>query len=336
MSGQFHTSCLPTGPVDLSRVAVVIPYYHGKDFIQSCLRSILANGIRASRIYIVENSVRRGELASLAVEFPEVHVLEAPPRLGFGKACNLGARTAISDGAVMVAILNQDLVVGDQCLTRLVRSLYADPRLAITAPLNFSHDFREMEGFYVKHYLSECPSLVKDAIEGNLRTTYAVPKVMGSSFVVRADVVERLGLFDEIYFMYCEDDDLCRRYIAAGLGLALVSDAAVGHAHSHTNQDRDESIDVQERESRQVFLLKSSERSFLQNWIRVQRFNFLDYFKLVSSLRVGLLFSALGSDLRVLAKTSRIRTLRRREMELTAAYRQEASVQRPRGIEKVA
>lgn len=322
--------------MDLSRVAVVIPYYHGKQFIRGCVTSILANGIPETRIYIVENSVRRGELGALAKEFPEVHVVEAPPRLGFGKACNLGTRMAIADGAVAVAILNQDLVVGDHCLVRLVRALEADPRLAVVAPLNFSHDFQEMEGFYVKHYLSECPALVKDAIEGRLRGIYAVPKVMGSSILVRSEVVERLGLFDEVYFMYCEDDDLCRRYRAAGLGLALVSDAAVGHAHSHTNADRDDSIDLQERESHQVFQLKSAERSFLQNWIRVQRLNFLDYFKMVTSFRLGLLGSALVSDFRVLSKTSRIRKLRRSEMELTSAYLQEATHQRPRTIEQVA
>ena len=321
---------------DLDRVAVVIPYYHGKQFIRACLASIKSNGIRESRIYVVENSVRRGELIDLPKEFPEVRIVEAPPHLGFGRACNLGTRTAIADGASAVAILNQDLVVGAQCLPRLVRTLRSDPRLAIAAPLNLSHDFQEMEGFYVKHYLSECPSLVKDAIEGRLRTAYPVPKVMGSSFLVRADAVERLGLFDEVYFMYCEDDDLCRRYTAAGLGLVLVTDAVVGHAHSHTQDGRDVSIDLQERESRQVFDLKSAEHSFLQNWIRVQRHNFLDYFKMASGLRFGLLFAAWASDLRVMSKLTHVRALRRSEMQLTAGYLRGASIPRTRQAERVA
>lgn len=318
------------------RLAVVIPYYHGEKFIRACLDSIKAEGVAEARIYIVENSVRRGGLAEVAAQYPGVRVLEAPPRLGFGKACNLGAKAALADGAVAVAILNQDLVVGQHCLPRLLRRLLADPALAMVAPLNFSHDFQEMEGFYVKHYLSECPALVKDAIEGNLKPAYPVPKLMGSSILVKSAVIDQLGLFDELYFMYCEDDDLCRRYRAAGLELAMITDAAVGHAHSHTSEDRDSSIDVQERESHQVFNLKSAERSFLQNWIRVQRQNWLDYFKLLTSFRFGLLGAALASDVRVMSKLARIRKRRQEEMDLTRNHARGSASSSARSVAAVA
>lgn len=306
----------------LNSTAVVIPYYHGDRFIVDCVRSVLQDGIAAHRIYVVENSVRRGSLQPMQVAYPEVRVLEAPPRLGFGKACNWGARIAMQEGAQTLCILNQDLVVRSGCLRDLVEQLYREEDIALGAPLNYTHDFAEMESFYVRHFLSEAPDLVKDAVQGCLKPAYPVEKIMGSCFAIKASLVHELGLFDEVYFMYFEDEDLCRRYVSAGCKLILTTRFGVGHAHSHTHAGADASIDLMERESEEIFDMKRADRSFLSNWLRVQRRNVVDYLRFLTAGRLGVTASAIWSDLRLWGRVAGIARSRREECQKIQQFRQ--------------
>ncbi len=299
-----------------SPVALVIAFYNGAEEAVPCVESALANGVEPARVYLVDNSTRAGEADLVMRRFPSITLVSAPPRVGYGRACNLGARAALQAGARHVILSNQDLVYAPDCVTQLVAALEESPEVGIAAPVNYTWDFGGIESFFVRQYLAACPGLVADALQGRLRPSYRVPRVMGSCMALRAEAIDAIGLFDELYFMYMEDDDLCRRYGAAGWRIVLCPSARVGHRHSHTAKGADDGMLCQGRKSEAVFRLKDPVLPISSAVKRLVHRNLTDYASTVLRVRPGLLARFVRDDLSVLWRVRRILAARRREQEV--------------------
>ena len=136
-------------------VAVVIPFYNGDEYIQACLDSIYSGPLIRCSTYIVNNSTKPTSVRDVATQFPLVQVLDVTPRSGFGKACSVGAESAIVNGADILLILNQDTILAPNCLDILVDTLTKYTELAIAAPLQFTYDFKGIEEFFIKYYVTQ-------------------------------------------------------------------------------------------------------------------------------------------------------------------------------------
>jgi GT2 family glycosyltransferase len=191
---------------------VIIPYHNGEDVISACLRSLASAATSPVRCTVVDNSPREGALATLAAPFPQVDILRLPGPVGFGKAANAGAKRAVAAGADYLVILNQDTRLGPGAIDALIAALQRHPACGLAAPLNWALDTGEIEPGFLRSYLAFCPGLVGDALRGTCRELYEVDFVLGACLALSAEDYRRLGLFDPIYHMYKEDDDLCRRF----------------------------------------------------------------------------------------------------------------------------
>jgi N-acetylglucosaminyl-diphospho-decaprenol L-rhamnosyltransferase len=177
-----------------------------------------------------------------------VEVVRPGRNLGYGAAANRGVATTTSP---LVVVSNPDLEAHPGALATLVGSLAADDARALVGPL-----MRTAEG---ERYPSarRFPSLVDaaghavlglfapdnrftrsyqrseldgpDPAPGGAGGSVRVDWVSGACFVVRRDAFEQVGGFDEAYFMYAEDVDLCWRLGRAGWSVAYVPGAEVTH-----------------------------------------------------------------------------------------------------------
>jgi GT2 family glycosyltransferase len=314
----------------MSSIAIVIPFYNGETYIGKCVDSIMANGVPATQVYIVDNSPRQGALAEIHAKVPGLKVIRTEVGLGFGRACNVGITAALDDGASKVLITNQDTILGKDSVGLLSQALDEYQGFSILAPLNYTYGFEGIEDLYVKYFLSQCPHLVSDAVSGKLSAVYSVQNVVGACFVIRAQCIRELGLFDELYFMYREDDDLCRRYRLAGRRLGVVPAARVAHAHSLTSDTKERSIERWTRQSRQLFVLKDITEPF---WKCVGRVAFAaasDYVRCAAKFEVRELLCFVWSDLRDAVRIGSIIDGRQRERALLECERRKP---RHRGLD---
>lgn len=144
--------------------------------------------------------------------------------LGFGAACNAGAKAARGD---YVLFLNPDAVLGEGALPALLSAVkrYGDPAIFMPAIIGETGRPMRKEGSILEP-VPRKRRLKADEIVGDYCTRF----VHGAAFLMERRAFLALGGFDEAIFLYHEDDDLALRARAQGIPIIVVSDAQVTHA----------------------------------------------------------------------------------------------------------
>lgn len=217
--------------------AVVVNWNGGAQANRGCLESLLSAGLPTARIVFVDNASTDGSREAMASAFPGLQGISNATNEGFGAAANLGARMALEAGAEAVLFLNNDAVLLDGCLQELLSVLAANPRVGTLGPrvLQASADPNAPERIWAAGgRVSFGPNLSALLGHGQLdgprwRQTCAVDYVPGCALLVRAEVLDQVGLFDDAYFAYLEDVELGERVGAAGWQQLCIGHAACRH-----------------------------------------------------------------------------------------------------------
>lgn len=230
--GRRRTSVAP--------VAAVVVNYNAKDLLLKCLESVLLEGV--DDIVVADNESVDGSEAAVRAAFPDVIYHRTGGNLGYGTGANRGA--ALTDRAIRyLLVLNPDTVIAPGTVDALVGVLESDERIGAVGPRIVESDGRLYPS------VRTFPTLV-DSIghaflgivwPGNpftrryrmLDWDHSQPAdvdwVSGSCFLVRRTAWDQIGGFDERYFMYAEDVDLCWRLHRAGWRVAYEPRGEVTH-----------------------------------------------------------------------------------------------------------
>lgn len=312
-----------------SRIGIIIPFFNGDCVIRQCLDSIKDSIYCDTRVFIVDNSPKETRIEEIAEAFSFAHVIKTSASIGFGKACNIGASAASTDGCDVLVFLNQDTILAPLCLSKLIEALNENPTIGVVGPMNWSIGFQEIESFFVRYYISQCPQFIADAIGGQLKPLYFVEHLMGSCIAISDRTFRNLGLFDEIYHMYSEDGDLCRRYRNAGLMLALLPFAHVGHVHTQTSEAGSSQLLRRIRNSGQKFQLKDPGESFFKLLAITFRNAMFDYVRVLSKGQFVLLASFVCDDGRLVSQLQKIYASRQKEHALVEAAKASLASNQP-------
>lgn len=233
-------------------VAISIVNYKSRQDILDCLASLKRDGVflqqlnlagPSCQIIVVDNTPAEGLGGELTVNYPEVIYLPQRRNIGFGAGQNVGVRYL---EAKYYFVLNPDTIIpdGELAVQRLWHFMETHPRVGLTAPklLNYDgtlqyscyrwHDF--WTPLYRRTWLGRRPKnqkkldkfLMKD-FEHN--RPLPVEWVMGSAMFIRGRALEETGLFDERFFMYFEDSDLCRRLWEAHWPVYYLGEVKIKH-----------------------------------------------------------------------------------------------------------
>lgn len=222
------------------RVGAVIVNFNAGEHLVRCVRSLRAEGL--STIVVVDNASSDGSLEAAAGADPALVLVRTGANLGFGAGANRGAARVEHE---LILVCNPDIETEANAVKELVAALDRDPGAGIVGPRIENTDgtvypsprtFPAL-GVAVGHaflglvmprnrYTRRYRMLDAD----RTRSASAVDWVSGSCFLVRASTWRDLGGFDEAYFMYAEDVDLCWRAGRAGWRTAFEPAARVVHA----------------------------------------------------------------------------------------------------------
>jgi len=215
-------------------VAVVIPNWNTAGHLPACLSSLAEQGV-ALETMVIDNGSEDGSLAYLEREgVPHVAL---PENVGFAAAVNLGAaRTS----APLVLALNADTMVEPGCIEALVAALAADPGLGGVQPriLQLEGEAAVRSTASARLY-SAGQALTRDGRAFELgmgeeqRPEHLARRevfgVCGAACLLRRELFERLGGYDESYFAFYEDVDLNVRARIDGRRFGYVPEAVVWH-----------------------------------------------------------------------------------------------------------
>jgi len=237
-----------SGPSETMNLTVVVVSWNTREHLARCLDALdgSAAGLRLETI-VVDNGSTDGSQAMVAAEFPRVRLIQSPDNVGFGRASNIGA--AAGSGRAIL-LLNSDCELSPGALAALLDALDADPALGAAfarltnadgtlqpsvhdaLPTPWSHAGDVVFAGSVRHALYRAPVLKKILLRRTLRRHAAAHDVAwggAACVLLRRKAFEAVEGFDERFFMYMEDVDLCARLIAAGFGLRYVPEAVAVH-----------------------------------------------------------------------------------------------------------
>ncbi len=216
-------------------VAVVIPSWNSLELLPRCLDSLAAEAEQLE-LFVVDNGSADGSVAYL--ERKGIPHLSLPRNVGFAAAVNLGvARTA----APAVLVLNADTALAPGCLSRLGAALAAEPGLGGVQPriLQLEGDIEAADAERQARLYSAGQALTRDgrafetgageAQSPELLRPREIFGVCGAACLLRRELFERLGGYDESYFAFYEDVDLNVRARIAGARFDYVPEALVWH-----------------------------------------------------------------------------------------------------------
>ena len=224
---------------------VVIVSYRSRELLRACLDSLRRHPPAGPlKVIVVDNGSGDGTAEMIRGQYPEVELIASPTNLGFAAATNLGARTG---SATFVLALNPDTAVTEGALDTVLRALESHPEVAVVGPrlvrADGSLDHAAKRSFPTPlSALGYFTGLGRRAgIRGRLAGYTApdveagpVDAVNGAFMLMRRSTFEAAGGFDEGYWMYMEDLDLCYRFDEARWVTWYEPSATVVHVKAGT------------------------------------------------------------------------------------------------------
>lgn len=233
---------------------VIIVNYNAGELLLACVRSAFAAG--ASRVIVVDNDSHDDSL--MLVERTHatgdaLQIVRNAANLGFAVACNQGARLS---AAPNLFFLNPDTVLAADAIDHLLLALRSAPEIGMVGGFLCNPDGSEQAGgrrvfptprrafmraFGLSRLSVLFPSLLSDFLlhkEPLPGTPVVVEAISGACMLVKREAIESVGLWDEDYFLHCEDLDWCMRFHQAGWRVLFVPDARVMHVFGGCSRHR--------------------------------------------------------------------------------------------------
>jgi GT2 family glycosyltransferase len=217
-------------------VAVVVLNWHGRADTLRCLHSLAQLSYPRWTVWLVDNGCREFSADEVARLIPGGRYLHSATNLGFAGGCNLGIRESLRGGAELVLLLNNDATIAPDALAHMVRAAEADPSVGIVGAKIMQAAARsrlEGAGLRVDLRWGRLYQIGFGELDrGQHDDRVEVAAVSGAAVLLRRAVCECLGGFDERYFAYFEDVDLCLRARRAGFRVRVAPAARVWHKRS--------------------------------------------------------------------------------------------------------
>jgi len=216
-------------------VSVIIVTRNTREMTLHCLQQL--EGYMHSRchqVVVVDNASSDGTADAIAARYPQAAVVREPRNTGFARASNDGAREARGE---FLLFLNSDTLASAQAIEGLANTLREDPALGAVAPQLVYPDgrpqetagyapspMREFSSWARKRARARVVAALRDA--GNLAE---VGFLSGAALMVRREAFSAVGGFDESFFFYYEDVDLCTKLAARGWIIRIAPEVTVVH-----------------------------------------------------------------------------------------------------------
>ena len=261
--------------------SVIIVAYNSCDFIPACLKSVrdACEGVD-SQIIVLDNGSKDRIKPEIKKFFPEVLWLDSEENLGFGKGCNLAEKQATKP---FLFFINPDTVVSRDSFTKVLDFMEEHPESGTVGCRILNEDgtlqWACRRSFptpisAVSKTVGLAALFPKSKLLASYNMTYADPDavtevdaISGSFFCIKRDLYESLKGFDEDYFMYGEDLDLCFRTKAAGYKNYYTPSTNILHFKGQSCRTRRWGSYVDFYKAMLIFVRKHKDLYFVPNFL---------------------------------------------------------------------
>ena len=247
-------------------VAIVILNWNSWQETVACLESLRAITWSRWQVVVVDNGSTNDSVAQIQAgvrQYPvPVTLLPTERNLGFTGGNNIGIRHALQHGCDYILLLNNDTTVAPDFLEPLIEFAESHPRAGMTGPVIYEADRPQTiqsAGARIGWWNAKFPP-VSDAItDGAPRET---DYISGAAMLVRCAVIEKIGAFDEMFFLYVEEVDWCQRARDAGYEIWVVPQSRIWHEGAVTADSMHKPLLEYYRFRNRIFFMRKHARWF--------------------------------------------------------------------------
>ncbi len=220
--------------MDNPLVHIIILTWNHWEVTAECLQSLTHLTYSNYRITVVDNNSNDNTVSNIQKLSLDITLIVNDQNLGFAAGCNIGIRHALTDEAEYILLLNNDTIVSPDLLNILTQQAQTLPDAGILTPLLSYLDNPGQIWFAGSRRHPLTLEAVGFGPQGPRQTPPAqlqiVDYIFGTAMFLPTAVLRQVGLFDEIFFFYYEDMDLCLRVQAVGYQLYTIPQTTVQHS----------------------------------------------------------------------------------------------------------
>ena len=216
------------------KLSVSIVNYNSGEFLNKCLESLeIVKNEANFEVFILDNASTDDSFSEAKNKFPNFHYMENGKNVGFGAGHNVNLKKINSE---YILILNPDTEIKDGVLSKMLEFMESHQDVGaascrVVLP-DGTIDWASHRGFPTP-FASLMYLLGDDKLyhltDRDMENPHEVDSISGAFFLTRKSVLEKAGYFDESYFMYAEDLDLCYRIKEAGYKIMYVPAVSILH-----------------------------------------------------------------------------------------------------------
>ncbi|WP_010239491.1 glycosyltransferase family 2 protein [Clostridium arbusti] len=220
------------------KVSIVILNFNSFKDTKECLLSLQKLEYSNYEIIVVDNSSTDGSYEKLKKEFNTYNIIKSNENLGYANGNNIGIKYALENKADYICVLNNDVIVEDDFLDKIIKVMEDDKDIGLAGPCICKYHDKNIiqamganinlyngltQGKYKNYKYSDIP-------QKDIQVDY----LGGACFVCRREVFEKIGFIPENYFLFFEETEFCYKASRRGYKLLCVYESKIYHKGSST------------------------------------------------------------------------------------------------------
>lgn len=241
-------------------VGIVIVNYNGEQFQNECIASLLESVYKDFKIIIVDNGSTDNSMQKLSdFKTDKIVTIYNKENLGVASGNNIGIKESISLGCEYTLLLNNDTVVEPDFLLKLIETKkdIVSPKINFYIDKNkiwfYGGKFKKFKGT-VKHF-----SYGKEKEKKISKCKYAPTCCL----LIKNSIFDKIGLFDERYFLYYDDVDFCYRLMKNKINIWLCNNSVIYHKVSMSSGGTASPMSVYYNNRNRLFFIKKMKINFI-------------------------------------------------------------------------
>jgi GT2 family glycosyltransferase len=259
-------------------ISILIINWNGKKWLKECLDSLLVQTYSEYEIIVVDNASVDGSVTFIRNNYPNVKIIQSTKNLGFAAGNNLGLKHAKGN---FILLLNNDTVADCDYLANFRKSFEDIPNLgaAQSKIIRMSNENKLdcCGSYWTPFTLLYHIGVNKFANLPKYNQPFPVFSNKGASMLIRRDIIDEIGLFDDDFWCYYEETDFCNRIWMSGLECWYFPSGIIRHAVGGTSEQFQNSLI-------QFHNFKNKLLSYLKNYEKKTLISVIPTFLILSTI----------------------------------------------------
>lgn len=206
-------------------LTIILTTYNSAQLIKLCLQNIDQN---LFKIIVVDNASTDDTIKIIEENFPNIEIIKNIKNLGFGRANNIALNIVKTDFAL---VLNVDAIILKEDILKTMEVLRSYNDIALAGNIVHNADYENGE---IKN-IRPCPKNLLQLNKNEQNLFFENKFVTGAGMFMNMTIMHKIGFFDEGFFLYCEDNEICKRVLKKGFKTAIIKDTKLIHLGSKSS-----------------------------------------------------------------------------------------------------